>query len=165
MKLAAALAVAAGCLAATAAAQAPTFTIRSLTPEAALKAASAAVAHCRSQGYQVAVAVVDRGGIPQVLLRDRHAGPHTVDVATNKAWTAVSFRTSTRDLERLTRPGEAMSGLRSVPRFVAIGGGATVEAGGSLMGAIGVSGAPGGEADHACAAAGIAAITDDIELQ
>ena len=146
-------------------AQAATFTVRQMTPETALKAAQAALAKCRADGYQVAVAVVDRGGITQVVLRDRLAGPHTIEVATNKAWTAVSFKTATKDLERLTRPGETMSGLRAVPRFTAIGGGMTVEAAGSLLGAIGVSGAPGGDADHACAAAGIAAVTDELELQ
>ena len=159
------LAAAAGFAVAVAAAQAPSFTVRLLTPEAALKAAQAALAKCRAQGYQVAVAVVDRGGLAQVLLRDRHAGPHTIDVATNKAWTAVSFRTPTRDLERLTRPGETMSGLRNTPRFTAIGGGVLVEAGGSILGAIGVSGAPGGDADHGCAAAGVQAISEELELQ
>jgi uncharacterized protein GlcG (DUF336 family) len=160
-----ALAIAVVWTATTVAAQAPTFTIRLLTPEAALKAAQAALAKCRAQGYQVAVAVVDRGGITQVVLRDRLAGPHTLDLATNKAWTAVSFRTPTRDLERLTRPGESMSGLRNVPRFTAIGGGVTIEAGGSLVGGIGVSGAPGGDADHVCASAGIQAISEELELQ
>ena len=159
------IAAVAGFAVVAAAAQAPSFTVRLLTPETALKAAQAALAKCRAEGFQVAVAVVDRGGLTQVLLRDRHAGPHTLDIATNKAWTAVSFRTPTRDLERLTRPGETMSGLRNTPRFTAIGGGVLVEGGGSLMGAIGVSGAPGGDADHACAAAGVAAITDDLELQ
>ena len=163
MTLARALAVAAACVATAAVAQ--TFPVRVLTPETALKAAQSALAKRRAQGYQVAVAVVDRSGITQVLLRDRHAGPHTVDVAANKAWTAVSFKSSTRDLERLTRAGETMSGLRSLPRFVAIGGGLMVEAGGSLLGAIGVSGAPGGDADHACAAAGVESIAEEIELQ
>ena len=156
---------AAACVATATAAQSPTYTVRLLTPEAALKAAQAALAKCRAQGYQVAVAVVDRGGVTQVMLRDRLAGPHTVDLATNKAWTAVSFRTHTRDLERLTRPGESMSGLRNVPRFTAIGGGVTIEAGGSLFGGIGVSGAPGGDADHTCASAGIQAISEELELQ
>ncbi len=154
------------CVAVTAAAaQSAVYTVRQLAPETALKAAQAALAKCRAQGYQVAVAVVDRAGLTQAFLRDRFAGPHTVDLATNKAWTAVSFRTHTRDLERLTRPGESMSGLRNVPRFTAIGGGMMVEAAGSILGGIGVSGAPGGDADHACAAAGIAAIADEIELQ
>src|SRR6185503_12728874 len=123
-----------------AAAETSTFTIRSLTTETALKAAQAALAKCRDNGYQVAVAVVDRHGLTQTLLRGRYAGPHTLDVSQNKAWTAVSFKTNTSELEKLTRPGQSMSGLRSVPRFTAIGGGVTIEAGGSLLGAIGVSG-------------------------
>jgi uncharacterized protein GlcG (DUF336 family) len=145
-------------------AQDTTYSLKQLTPETALKAAQAALSKCRDSGYQVAVAVVDRGGIVQALLRDRFAGPHTVDVSQNKAWTAVSFKTSTGELEKLTRPGQTMSGLRAVPRFLAIGGGLTIEAGGSLLGAIGVSGAPGGEADEACAAAGIKAIADSLEF-
>lgn len=157
--------IVAAALAAAAAAHGASFTVRSMTPEAALKAAQAALSRCRAEGYQVAVAVVDRGGITQVLLRDRLAGPHTLEVATNKAWTATSFKTSTRELERLTRSGETMSGLRQVPRFLAIGGGIPVEAAGSLLGGIGVSGAPGGDADHACASAGIDAVRDELELQ
>jgi len=151
-------------LATSAVAQDATFSTRQLTPETALKAAQVALAKCRDNGYQVAVAVVDRGGVVQALLRDRFAGPHTIEVSQNKAWTAVSFKTSTLELEKLTRPGQSMSGLRAVPRFLAIGGGLTIEAGGSLLGAIGVSGAPGGEADEACAVAGIKAIADSLEF-
>ena len=149
---------------ATTAAVAQTFTTRSLTPEAALKAAQAALATCRANGYQVAVAIVDRAGVTQVLLRDRFAGPHTVETATNKAWTAVSFRTDTAELERATRPGTSMSGLRNLPRATAIGGGVMIEAGGSLLGAIGVSGAPGGDADETCARAGFKSIAEDLEF-
>jgi uncharacterized protein GlcG (DUF336 family) len=145
-------------------AQDGTFQSRALTPETALKAARAALEACRKQGFQVAVAVTDRSGITQVLLRDRFAGPHTVKAATNKAWTAVSFRTSTTALAVESQPGRPMSGLRSLPRFLAAGGGQTIEAGGSLLGALGVSGGPGGEADDSCAAAGIKAIADDIEF-
>ena len=141
-----------------------TFATKSLLPETALKAAQAALVKCRDSGYQVAVAVVDRGGLTQALVRDRFAGPHTLEVSQNKAWTAVSFKTNTNELEKLTRPGQSMSGLRSVPRFTAIGGGVTIEAGGSLLGAIGVSGAPGGEADEMCAQAGIKAIADSLEF-
>lgn len=142
--------------------QDPTFEVRSLTPETALKAAQAALQACRAQGYQVAVAIVDRGGLTQVLLRDRFAGPHTVVVATDKAWTATSFRTSTLELAELTMAGKPMSGIRDVPRMLAVGGGVMIEGGGSIFGAIGVSGAPGGEADDTCAKAGVKAIADAI---
>lgn len=145
-------------------AQSGTFQTRSLTPETALVAARAALEYCRTQGFQVAVAVTDRAGITQVLLRDRFAGSHTVDVASNKAWTAASFRTSTSVIAVETQPGRPMSGLRSLPRLLAAGGGQVIEAGGSVLGAIGVSGAPTGEADESCAQTGIKAIADAIEF-
>ena len=141
-----------------------TFNVKLLTPETALKAAQAALARCRSSGYQVAVAVTDRMGVVQVLLRDRFAGPHTLGMASAKAYTAVSFRTNTTELAEATQAGKPQSGIRNRPGVAAVGGGLMIEAGGSLLGAIGVSGAPGGREDDACAAAGIAAIREDLEL-
>lgn len=148
-------------------AQAPapaTHTVRLLTPESAQRIVQAALQACRAGGFQVAVAVVDRGGVAQALLRDRFAGPHTPEVAINKAWTAVSFRTDTTELARATQPGQPSSGLRSVPRFTAVGGGVLVQAGGSVIGAVGVSGAPSGDADDVCAKAGIKAVQDELEM-
>lgn len=147
-----------------AAAAEATFTIKLLTPETALKAAQAAMKKCRDGGFQATVAVVDRMGVTQVLLRDRYAGPHTVDLAQAKAYTAVSFRTNTTELAEATQAGKPQSGIRGLPGVAAVGGGMMIEAGGSLLGALGVSGAPGGKEDDACAAAGIAAIRDDIEF-
>jgi uncharacterized protein GlcG (DUF336 family) len=142
-----------------------TFTVKVLTPETALKAARAALERCRSSGYQVAVAVSDRMGVVQVLLRDRFAGPHTLDLATSKAYTAASFRMNTSELQEATQAGRPQSGIRNRPGVAAVAGGMTIEAGGALLGAIGVSGAPGGKEDDVCAAAGLAAIRDDLELQ
>lgn len=141
-----------------------TYAVKLLTPETALTAAQAALAHCRKAGHQVAVAVVDRAGVTQVLLRDRFAGPHTVEAATKKAWTAASFRIPTTTLAAETQPGKPMSGLRTLPDVLAAGGGIVIEAGGSTFGGIGVSGAPGGDADDACATAGLKAIADAIEF-
>lgn len=149
---------------APAAAQDATYTVKLLSPETALKAAQAALKKCRDDGYQVAVAVVDRMGVMQVMLRDRYAGPHTPSTARGKAWTAVSFRTNSGTLADATQAGKPQSGVRHRPGVVAIGGGMMIEGGGSLLGAIGVSGAPGGELDDACAAAGIAAIKDSLEF-
>lgn len=145
-------------------AQGATHSVRVLTPEAASKATQAALAACRQQGYQVAAAVVDRFGVAQAMVRDRFAGPHTPDTAINKAWTAVSFRSNTSELARATQPGQPSSGIRQIPRFVGVGGGMLIEAGGSIIGAVGVSGAPTGDADDSCAKAGIAAIRDELEL-
>lgn len=141
-----------------------TMTIKLLTPETALKAVNAALADCRKRGYQVAVAVVDRSGVAQAMVRDRHAGPHTVQTAIDKGFTAISFRTDTLEFAKLTQPGQAASGIRQIPRVIAVGGGVQISGAGSLMGAIGVSGAPTGEADEQCAKAGLAAIRDDVEL-
>ena len=141
-----------------------TYTVRLLTPEAAQKAVNAALQECRKGGFQVAVAVVDRAGVAQAMVRDRFAGAHTPDVAVNKAWTAVSFRTDTTELAKATQPGQVSSGLRNVPRFTAVGGGVAIQAAGSVIGAVGVSGAPSGDADDACAKAGIATVQDELEM-
>jgi uncharacterized protein GlcG (DUF336 family) len=141
-----------------------TFAVKQMTLESAQKAANAAIASCRKAGFQVAVAVVDRSGVVQVLLRDRFAGAHTPEMASGKAWTAASFRQSTTELAKQTQPGRPMSGVRQHPRVIAAGGGLPIESGGSVLGAIAVSGAPGGEADDACASAGIKAIIDDLEF-
>jgi uncharacterized protein GlcG (DUF336 family) len=141
-----------------------TYSIKLLTPESALKAAQGALKKCRDGGFQVSVAVVDRMGVVQVLLRDRYAGAHTPRTARAKAYTAVSFRTNTTELAEATQAGRPQSGVRGLPGVAALGGGLMIEAGGALLGAIGVSGAPGAKDDDACAAAGIAAIRDDIEF-
>jgi uncharacterized protein GlcG (DUF336 family) len=146
-------------------AQQASFTVRLLTPETALKAAQAALAKCRAGGFQVAVAVTDRMGVLQALLRDRYAGPHTPDMAGAKAWTAVSFRVNTTELAAATQAGSAQSGIRHRPGVAAVGGGMMIESGGALLGAIGVSGAPGGSEDDACAAAGVAAVRDELEFE
>ena len=145
-------------------AQDATYNIRALTPETALKAAQAALKSCRDGGYQVAVAVVDRSGLAQVMLRDRYAGAHTPKTAIGKAWTAVSFRSSTTGLAEISQPGKPSSGLRNLPNVVALGGGVPIEAGGSILGGIGVSGAPSADIDEKCAKAGIIAIKDALEF-
>jgi uncharacterized protein GlcG (DUF336 family) len=162
-KLVSALAVALF-LATPAHAQDALVTYKSLTPEVALDLARAALGECRKRGFQAAVAVVDRFGVTQVMLRDRFAGAHTPATAAGKAWTAVSFRTSTADLVASTQPGMPQAAMRNLPGAVILGGGVVIEAGGSLVGAVGVSGAPGGDADEACAKAGIDAVRDRLDF-
>ena len=146
------------------AAQSGTYSARLLTPETALKATVAALEDCRKRGSQVAVAVVDRSGVAQAMLRDRFAGPHTINTAINKAYSAISFRIDTLELAKQTQSGSPSSGVREIPNVVAVGGGVLIQAAGTTLAAIGVSGAPSGEADDACAKAGIAAIRDDIDF-
>jgi uncharacterized protein GlcG (DUF336 family) len=75
-------------------AQESLVTYKSLAPGIALELAQAALVSCQQRGYQVAIAVVDRFGIVQVVLRDRYAGAHTPATASGKAWTAATFRSS-----------------------------------------------------------------------
>ncbi len=146
----------------TAKAEEALVSFKVLSPAVALELAQATLEACRDEGYQVAVAVVDRFGITQVILRDRYAGVHTPETARRKAWTAVSFRTDTLEMSTLTQAGQPLSAVRFVTDAFMGGGGVRVEAAGSLVGGIGVSGAPGGPADDACARAGIEAIEDKI---
>lgn len=134
-----------------------------LKPELALTAATAAMEYCRAGGYQVGVTVVDRFGVPQAFVRDRFAGAHVWETATRKAWTAVSFRSGTTELDTATKPGTLAEGIRHISQALPLGGGLMIEeGGGSLVGGIGVSGAPGPDIDDDCAQAGIDAIADDI---
>ena len=133
-----------------------------LKPSVATKLAVATMEACRAAGYQVGVAVVDRFGVTQVFVRDRFAGAHVEETATRKAWTAASFRTDTLELDRVTRPGELSAGIRNISRALPLGGGIVIEAKGSVIGGLGVSGAPGPDLDDECAREGLTAIEDEL---
>lgn len=137
---------------------------KALKPEAAMTVAMETMKACREMGFQVGVAVVDRMGIMQAMIKDQYAGPHTVETARRKAWTSISFKTDTLSLAPLTQAGQEASGIRFVPNTIMAGGGVPIEAAGSLVGGVGVSGAPSGQADHDCANAGIESIMDDLEF-
>ncbi len=137
---------------------------RVLHPDLAHGIVAGAVTACREKGYQVAAAVVDRFGVPQALLRDVLAGPHTPETAIRKAWTAVSFRGDTEALAAATRAGALDSGARFVPGALMLGGGVPIEVAGRIVGAVGVSGGPSGKEDAACARAGIEAVADRLPL-
>lgn len=133
-------------------------TFKALKPEVALELAQAAIAACREAGYQVSAAVVDRTGITQVMLRDQLAGPHTLDAAHRKAWTAASYRADTRSLGEATRTGSGQSAARLVDGAMMVGGGIPLFAGGTAIGGIGVSGSPSGDQDQQCAEKGVEAL-------
>jgi uncharacterized protein GlcG (DUF336 family) len=139
-------------------------TFKSLAPDVALEMARAALASCRADGFQVTVAVVDRMGVVQVILRDRFAGTLTPASASGKATTAVSFRTDTLSLAERTEHDSAHSGARDIDGALMLGGGIPVTASGSIVAGIGVAGAPTSADDHGCAQAGIDAVIEKLEL-
>jgi len=159
--LSAALIAAAG---SASAADAPaTWSQKIISGDLALKAAQAAKAECEKRGWPVTVSVTDPAGLPIVLLRSRYAGWHTVKVAIGKARTAASWHKSTSSVAaRVTKPDAAEKAIMSVPGVVMIGGGMPIDAAGQMVGAIGVSGAPGGDNDDICAKAGLAAVEADL---
>ena len=142
---------------------------KTLSVESASAAAWGAIEECRKRGFSVAVAVVDRGGNIQALLRDRFAGPHTTETAVRKAWTANSFRQSTAELAALLQEGRIPSQVSHNPGALLVGGGLVIEIQGEIIGGIGVSGAPPGKSerdsiDGACALAGIERIREQLEF-
>ena len=137
---------------------------QTLSPDTAVAIAKGAMASCRASGFQVTVAVVDRMGVPQAMIRDRYAGPHTPDTAFRKAWTAISFREDTLSLAANTGPDSPQSGARQITNALMLGGGVPVEVAGSVVGGVGISGAPTGGDDHACALAGIEVVKADLEF-
>ena len=138
-----------------------TVSIKRLKMDTALRIAQAAIKQCRKEGVQIAVTVVDRGGHPQVVLRDTLAMDITLPISKQKAHTAMSFNTPLSQLEdRFTKPFQVakMDGL------IVSAGGIPINIGGNIMGGIGVSGAPSGKTDEKCALAGLEAVREDLEL-
>ena len=130
-----------------------------LTMPTSLTIAQAAIAACTKQGIQIGVTVVDREGIVQVTLRDTIAAQITVPISQAKAYTAANFNSATSAMaERANTP------VGRAPGILMSAGGLPIQVGGSLVGAVGVSGAPSGITDEECAQAGIDAVLDDLEM-
>jgi uncharacterized protein GlcG (DUF336 family) len=138
-----------------------TVNIKRLSYDTALRIGKAAIDKCRKEGVQITVTIVDRGGHPQVVLRDTLAMDVSVPISKKKAYTAMSFNAPTSEL------ANRFPGAYSVPKLDELlisAGGVPINIGGNIMGGIGVSGAPSGETDEICAKAGLAAVQDDLEM-
>lgn len=128
--------------------------VRQLNAEVANGIAMAALDQCRKDGFRVSVAIVDRAGNLQVLIRDNGAGPHTADTARRKAYTSASMGISTAEFaSRVISPGAA--GLKEITDVIPLAGALPIRAGNDLIAGIGVGGAPGGDKDEACAKAAL----------
>lgn len=132
---------------------------KQLTADAGLTAARAAIKACNDQNYRVSVAVVDADGVLKVQIRGDGVGPHSLDSSRQKAYTAATFKRASGDVEKGFRDRPERD-LQRLPSVLLVAGGVPVVAGEEVVGAIGVSGAPGGDRDEACARAGLDAIKD-----
>jgi uncharacterized protein GlcG (DUF336 family) len=135
------------------------ITQRSLSLGMAKTIAEAAQAECRAKGYHTTVAVVDRGGELLVLLRDEQAGPHTVEMARRKAYTARIFRQPTADFQKRTLPDQPIAAQRDISQVLALSGGVPIKLGDETIGGVGSAGSN-LESDDACAKAGVAKVAD-----
>ena len=149
-------------LAASADEERMTITIKRLKMETALHIAQAAIKQCRKEGVQIAVTVVDRSGHTQVVLRDVLAMDITLPISKQKAHTAMAFNTPLSQMEdRFTKPFQ----VGKLDGLIVAAGGIPINIGGSILGGIGVSGAPSGKTDEKCAKAGLAAVSEDLEME
>src|SRR3974390_3120135 len=121
-----------------------------------------ALDQCTKDGYKVSVVIVDKGGNVGASVRGAGAPPHTLDFARMKAYTArTRNQTSLATMKQMEDPAFAF--LRQIPNVVGVGGGVPIRAGNEVIGGVGVSGAPGGEKDEACANAGLAKVADALK--
>lgn len=139
----------------------PIIPIKRLSMEMALQIAQGAIEQCRKEGVQIAVTVVDRGGHAQAVLRDVLAMDLTLTISKQKAYTAMSFNSPTSALENRFKTPFAVG---KIDGLVMSAGGLPINAGGTILGGVGVSGAPSGETDEKCAKAGIDAVIADLEM-
>jgi uncharacterized protein GlcG (DUF336 family) len=142
-------------------AQAQLITHRDLSYPIALTMASAALDACKARGFPVAVVVVDRGGDTMVALKADRAGPHTMENARRKAYTARTFRMTTQQFidEMKTRPVRREQ--TTLPGVIAINGGVPIKVGDDVIGGIGLSGSPG--VDEECVNAGIEKVKQQLQ--
>ena len=116
--------------------------------------ATGAVDHCKAEGYAVSVAVVGREAQSLVHLRGDGSSPHSMENSFRRAYTALTYRAPSGSVEKRVRndPGDQLVHLHEV---IAAQGGLPVIVDGDVIGAVAVSGSPGGDKDEACAKAGL----------
>ena len=134
---------------------------KNITLALAQDIANAAIAQCRSLGFRLSVTVVDREGLPIVMLRDDGAGLHTPEGSDRKAYTARAFGQSSAAFAKRLEDRPETVGSRHYSRVLAIAGGLPIKSGDEIVGAIGVSGTPGKDDD--CAQAGIDKVADQLK--
>jgi uncharacterized protein GlcG (DUF336 family) len=139
-----------------------TISTRMMTLNLAADIARAAVEDCAGKGYQVSAVVVDRSGTPQVVMRDVYASRFTNDIAERKANAVVMSGVSSADFRK--NRADILAEMNEVDGIMVLDGGLPIRAAGSLLGAVGVSGGPGGDKDEACARAGIEKVQDRLDF-
>ncbi len=134
---------------------------KDLSQPTALTIAQGALDDCKAKGYPVSVVVVDRDGETIVMLRGDGAGPHTVENARRKAYTALTFKTTTEEFAKLMETNPVRRQQATLPGVIGIPGGVPVKIGNDTIAGVGLSGSPG--VDEPCVRAGLAKVQDQVK--
>jgi uncharacterized protein GlcG (DUF336 family) len=157
-----ALGLALAAVAGPAAAQA-VRTERNISLELANQIAAATVAACTAGGFNVTATVVDRAGGVRAVQRADNAGPHTLEASRLKAYTSASAKNNTLAIMEIAQKNPAAANLVNIPGYLLLGGGVPVRVGNEVIGAVGVGGAPSGQADEQCAMAALDKVKDQLK--
>ena len=134
---------------------------KNITLALAQTIANAAIAQCRTMGYRISVTVVDREGLPIIMMRDDGAGLSTPEGSDRKAYTARAFSQPSADFVKRLQDRPDTVGSRQYTRVLALAGGLPIKVGDEIVGAVGVSGTPG--KDDVCSQAGIDKVVDQLK--
>ena len=139
------------------------LTERNISLRLATTMANAAIAACKTDGFDVTVAVVDRAGDVKVLLRADTSNPHNADLARRKAYTARTFGVPSMEVAKRTNGPTDLSGQRYLVDIIPLGGGVPIMIGTDKIGGLGISGSPTQEADEKCANAAVASVAAQLK--
>ena len=156
------VAIAAAACAVAVPASAQTVTHKDISVDAAVTIATTAMADCKAKGYKVSAVVVGRVGEIIAHLRGDGTGPHTMENAFKKAFTARTFRIPSGEMEERLKKNPQM-GAQYLTGFTTARGGLPIKIGDDVVGAAAVSGAPGGEKDEACVQTGLDKVKDQLK--
>lgn len=137
-------------------------TERTLSLAAALEMANVALEACRKDGYRVTITVLNRAARTKVVLHDDGANPHTLENSLRKAYTALTFRRPSGEFGRAQQKNPPPHAQVLLDKVTTGEGGLPIVSDKEVIGAIGISGAPGGHRDAACAQAGIDRIASGL---
>jgi uncharacterized protein GlcG (DUF336 family) len=136
--------------------------VKNIGMELARDIASDAIKACREMGYQVSAVVVDRNGLTRAMLRDDLASRFTLQLAEEKANTSILGGVASSEIRKSR--GDIRPELNHVKGILVLEGGLPISTGGYRIGALGVSGAPGGDIDEKCAQKALENIEDRLEF-
>ena len=134
---------------------------KELSADLALAMAQGALEKCRADGYRITIAIIDSNNILKTFVRDDGSNIISFDLSRRKAYTALAFRRSSGEQAKIWR--SATPPVIPPPETAAGGGGLPIKVGDEVIGAIGISGAPNGDKDEACASAGLAKVAERLK--